>query len=128
MRVASTEESYFDERTRMSHSAVTPSDLIQIAPIEETIRQRVAEERARLEQAAGVRTREVHHFQKPVERLFTASERGTTTVLFGGLTWKHEKLIQAALEGLGYLCEVVPTPDVAAFQLGKEYGNNGQCN
>src|SRR4051812_27076914 len=23
---------------------------------------------------------------------------------------------------------MVPTPDVAAFQLGKEYGNNGQCN
>ena len=23
---------------------------------------------------------------------------------------------------------MVPTPNVAAFQLGKEYGNNGQCN
>jgi predicted nucleotide-binding protein (sugar kinase/HSP70/actin superfamily) len=112
----------------MSHSAVTPTDLIQISSIEETIRRRVAEERVRLEHAAGVRARETHHFHKPVERMFTAAERGTTTVLFGGLTWKHEKLIQAALEGLGYNCEVVPTPNVAAFQLGKEYGNNGQCN
>ena len=112
----------------MSHSAVTPTDLIQIASIEETIRRRVTEERARLEHEAGVRVRQTHHFHKPIERTFTASERGTTTVLFGGLTWKHEKLIQAALEGLGYNCEVVPTPDVAAFQLGKEYGNNGQCN
>src|SRR5262249_56409289 len=33
-----------------------------------------------------------------------------------------------ALEGLGYRCEAIPTPDVQAFQLGKEYGNNGQCN
>jgi predicted nucleotide-binding protein (sugar kinase/HSP70/actin superfamily) len=49
-------------------------------------------------------------------------------VLFGGLTWKHEKLIHGALEGLGYKCEALPTPDVRAFQLGKEYGNNGQCN
>ncbi|MEE9611058.1 MAG: hypothetical protein V3W19_07385, partial [Desulfatiglandales bacterium] len=24
--------------------------------------------------------------------------------------------------------EAIPTPDVNAFQLGKEYGNNGQCN
>jgi predicted nucleotide-binding protein (sugar kinase/HSP70/actin superfamily) len=31
-------------------------------------------------------------------------------------------------QGTGYKCEMVPTPDVAAFQLGKEYGNNGQCN
>jgi predicted nucleotide-binding protein (sugar kinase/HSP70/actin superfamily) len=44
------------------------------------------------------------------------------------LTWKHEKLIHGALEGLGYLAEALPTPNVAAFQLGKEYGNNGQCN
>ena len=26
------------------------------------------------------------------------------------------------------MCEPLPVPDVAAFQLGKEYGNNGQCN
>src|SRR6185503_16371284 len=45
-----------------------------------------------------------------------------------GLTWKHEKLIHGAWEALGYKCEVIPSPDVKAFQLGKEYGNNGQCN
>jgi predicted nucleotide-binding protein (sugar kinase/HSP70/actin superfamily) len=112
----------------MSHTAVAPTDLIQISSLEETIRRRVAEERVRLEHEAGIKARQTHHFHKPVERAFTATERGTTTVLFGGLTWKHEKLIQAALEGLGYNTEVVPTPDVAAFQLGKEYGNNGQCN
>jgi predicted nucleotide-binding protein (sugar kinase/HSP70/actin superfamily) len=70
----------------------------------------------------------VRHFKRPVERPFTRADRGHTTVLFGGLTWNHERLIQGAWEGLGYKCEVVPTPDVTAFQLGKEYGNNGQCN
>jgi predicted nucleotide-binding protein (sugar kinase/HSP70/actin superfamily) len=70
----------------------------------------------------------VRHFKRPVERPFTRADRGHTTVLFGGLTWNHERLIQGAWEGLGYKCEVVPTPNVAAFQLGKEYGNNGQCN
>ncbi|HYH00267.1 MAG TPA: hypothetical protein VD837_14125 [Terriglobales bacterium] len=103
-------------------------NLVQIKSPEEMIRERVAAERARLEQEAGVAHRQVHHFQKPVERPFTADQRNHTTLLFGGLTWKHEKLVHGALEGLGYKCEVLPTPDVKAFQLGKEYGNNGQCN
>jgi len=29
---------------------------------------------------------------------------------------------------LGYKCEALPVPNKKAFQLGKEYGNNGQCN
>ncbi|MBZ5582649.1 MAG: activator of (R)-2-hydroxyglutaryl-CoA dehydratase [Acidobacteriia bacterium] len=49
-------------------------------------------------------------------------------MLFGGLTWKHERLVHGALEGLGYRAETMPTPNVRAFQTGKEYGNNGQCN
>ncbi len=101
--------------------------LVQIEdPIEKLIQQRLAEERARLEREAGVAKKEVHHFKRPTEKMFTREQRGHTTLLFGGLTWKHEKLVQGALEGLGYLAEAVPTPDVAAFQLGKEYGNNGR--
>ncbi|MCZ2151660.1 MAG: hypothetical protein LC126_28280 [Bryobacterales bacterium] len=103
--------------------------LVQInSSIEDIIRQRLAEERARLEHEAGLERRDVHHFKRPAERYFKANQRGHTTLLFGGLTWKHEKLIHGALEGLGYLAEALPTPNVAAFQLGKEYGNNGQCN
>src|SRR5437868_5206853 len=113
----------------MSTSTHPVSDgLVQITSVEEMIRQRVAEERARLEQEAGIAQKQVHHFHKPIERAFTADQRNRTTLLFGGLTWKHEKLVHGALEGLGYKCEVVPTPNVKAFQLGKEYGNNGQCN
>jgi predicted nucleotide-binding protein (sugar kinase/HSP70/actin superfamily) len=70
----------------------------------------------------------VRHFRCPEERVFTRDERAHNTVLIGGLTWNHERLIQGAWQGLGYRCEVLPVPDVAAFQLGKEYGNNGQCN
>jgi predicted nucleotide-binding protein (sugar kinase/HSP70/actin superfamily) len=72
--------------------------------------------------------KKVDHYKRPEERAFTADQRDHTTILFGGLTFSHERLIQGAWKGLGYNCEVVPTPDVAAFQLGKEYGNNGQCN
>jgi predicted nucleotide-binding protein (sugar kinase/HSP70/actin superfamily) len=70
----------------------------------------------------------IQHFKKPFERKFTASERDRVTILFGGLTWKHEKLIQAVFQGSGYKCEIIPTPEVSDFQAGKEYGNNGQCN
>src|ERR1700761_7119443 len=108
--------------------AVQPN-LVQIGnSIEDVIQQRLAEERARLEQEAGLPKREVHHFKRPQEKPFTAAQRSNTTLLFGGLTWKHEKLVHGALEGLGYRAEAVPTPNVKAFQTGKEYGNNGQCN
>ena len=50
------------------------------------------------------------------------------TILFNGLTWKHDKLMKAVFEGSGYRCQDLPIPDVPAFQIGKQYGNNGQCN
>ena len=83
-------------------------------------------ERARLREQAGLV--QIQHFRRPHERAFVAEERDRVTILFGGLTWKHEQLIKAVFLGNGYRCEVIPTPNVAAFQLGKEYGNNGQCN
>src|SRR5512147_2419881 len=90
--------------------------------IEDVIRQRLAEERARLEREDAAEKHKVHHFKRPAERSFTADQRGHTTLLFGGLTWKHEKLIHGALEGLGYISEAIPTPNVSAFQTGKEFG------
>jgi predicted nucleotide-binding protein (sugar kinase/HSP70/actin superfamily) len=109
---------------------VMPSgNLVQIgSSVEDVIQHRLAEERARLERESGIVKRELHHFKRPTERPFTKEQRACTTLLFGGLTWKHEKLVHGALEGLGYRAEAVPTPNVKAFQTGKEYGNNGQCN
>lgn len=67
-------------------------------------------------------------FRRPLERAVSRSERTRVTVWFGGLTMRHERLILAALEGLGYSAGVIPTPEKADFQAGKEFGNNGQCN
>jgi len=117
--------------TRPAASANGGSGLIQISSpssIESVIQARLAEERLRLMREAGLQQREIHQFKRPVERAFTKDQRGRTTILFGGLTWKHEKLVHGALEGLGYKCQAVPTPNVSAFQAGKEFGNNGQCN
>ena len=87
------------------------NELVQISTREALIRQQIEIERARLEQEAGIVRRKTEHFQRSVERPFTRSERDATTLLFGGLTWKHEKLIQGALEGLGYKCEAIPVPN-----------------
>lgn len=103
--------------------------LVQLgASVEDAIRARVEEERRRLEAEAGPVFSHPRHFKRPAERPFTKDQRAHTTLLFGGLTWKHEKLIRGALEGLGYKAEPLPVPNVRAFQTGKEYGNNGQCN
>ena len=64
--------------------------------------------RACAREAGLARMRE---FKKPVERTFTAAERDQVTILFGGLTWKHEEMIKAVFHGSGYRCENIPTPD-----------------
>jgi len=99
--------------------------LVQIEQDHE-IQQRLQAERIRLRRLAGLS--EPEHFRRPVERAFTAEERSRVTILFGGFTWKHEDLIRAVFRGTGYNCEKLPVPNVSAFQIGKEYGNNGQCN
>jgi hypothetical protein len=101
------------------------TNLVKIAN-ESEIRQRLEAERARLRKIAGLDKPD--HFHRPVERAFTAEQRPHTTILFGGFTWKHEDLIRAVFQGCGYRCEKLPVPDVPAFQIGKEFGNNGQCN
>ena len=42
-------------------------------------------------------------------RPFTLEERAAVTVLFGGLHWRAERLIQGAMENLGYRTRVLPT-------------------
>ena len=102
------------------------SGLYTISGTTDEIGRQLAEERARLRSQAGLSQPE--HFRRPVERKFLAHDRDKVTILFGGLTWKHEALIQAVFQGSGYRCENLPVPSVPDFQAGKEYGNNGQCN
>jgi predicted nucleotide-binding protein (sugar kinase/HSP70/actin superfamily) len=101
------------------------TNLVKISS-EADIKARLEAERTRLRKIAGLDQPE--HFHRPVERAFTAEQRPQTTILFGGFTWKHEDLIRAVFQGSGYRCEKLPVPDVPAFQTGKEFGNNGQCN
>ena len=70
----------------------------------------------------------VKHWEYFPQKNFTRSQRSYTTILTGGTTFKHDRLIKAVLKSLGYKIELIPTPTVSDFQAGKEYGNYGQCN
>ncbi|MDH5590623.1 MAG: activator of (R)-2-hydroxyglutaryl-CoA dehydratase [Gemmatimonadota bacterium] len=70
----------------------------------------------------------VKHFHRPQESPFTESQRDETTLLFGGLTPRHERLVESALRNLGYKAKALPSTSLDAYERAKEYGNNGQCN
>ena len=68
------------------------------------------------------------HYKRPEELPFQAAERGRVTILFGGLTWKHEWMIQSVLHRSGLQCQRLPSADRLAHEIGKEYCSNGLCN
>ena len=68
----------------------------------------------------------IEHFRLP-EPPPPRDPRGAT-ILFGGLTDSHERLVEGAWEGLGYRVKGLPVPDNEALAIGREYGNRGMCN
>ena len=72
-----------------------------------TLEEVLERERVRVEKEFGLTPRN-GHWTRPAERPFTRAERAHTTVLFGGLTWKHERLIQANLQRMGYRAAHLP--------------------
>jgi predicted nucleotide-binding protein (sugar kinase/HSP70/actin superfamily) len=116
------------ENTHHQTSGNGHTAFIPVSQLEEMIQQRLQEERTRLEREAGIEETTHRHFRRPEERPFTKAQRSHTTVLFGGLTWKHERILHGSIAGLGYKVMPLPNADKQSFQIGKEYGNNGQCN
>jgi predicted nucleotide-binding protein (sugar kinase/HSP70/actin superfamily) len=60
-------------------------------------------------------------------RPFTRQERESVTVLFGGLHWRAERVIQGAMENLGYRTQVLPTATREDLLVGREVADIGQC-
>jgi predicted nucleotide-binding protein (sugar kinase/HSP70/actin superfamily) len=58
---------------------------------------------------------------------FTREERDKVTVLFGGLHWRAERIIQGAMENLGYRTRVLPTATREDLLTGREVADIGQC-
>src|SRR3990170_1295470 len=69
----------------------------------------------------------IAHYTAYKPRPFTREERETTTILFGGLTWKHERLVQGALHNLNYKAEPLPNIARADLDAGKEMIDVGAC-
>ncbi|HEX7486658.1 MAG TPA: hypothetical protein VF332_10930 [Vicinamibacterales bacterium] len=88
----------------------------------------MADARERLERRAHLATPLPTQYRREEERPFTAEERDRVTILIGGLTARHERLIQAILQACGHRCQPLPQPDLSACMVGKQYGNNGLCN
>ena len=82
-----------------------------------------AEERQRL----GLEETE-QWVEQMTDLYFTKAERPGVTLLIGGLTMAHDYILQGAISSLGYNVIALDPPDTSAFQVGKEFGNRGQCN
>jgi predicted nucleotide-binding protein (sugar kinase/HSP70/actin superfamily) len=67
------------------------------------------------------------HYRSYKPLPFTKKERPDTTVLFGGLHWRVERVIQGALENLGYVTQVLPTATREDMLTGREVADIGQC-
>lgn len=77
--------------------------------------------------AAAPAPAQAHWFDE-VPSTFTAQQRAHTTILHAGLTMAHDLFIQSAFRGLGYKVHAMDVPDNDSLQLGREFGNRGQCN
>ncbi|OLC00760.1 MAG: hypothetical protein AUH30_01775 [Candidatus Rokubacteria bacterium 13_1_40CM_68_15] len=60
-------------------------------------------------------------------RPFTRAERDSVTILFGGLHWRAERILQAVLEQSGYRARVLPVATKEDLLAGREVADIGQC-
>jgi predicted nucleotide-binding protein (sugar kinase/HSP70/actin superfamily) len=57
----------------------------------------------------------------------TRDERDRVEILFGGLNWRAERVIQAVFENLGYRARPLPPATRSDLLLGRELADIGQC-
>ena len=69
----------------------------------------------------------VKHYEAYKPRPFTREERESTTILFGGLTWKHERLVQGVFHNLKYKAQPLPNVARADLDAGKALIDVGAC-
>jgi predicted nucleotide-binding protein (sugar kinase/HSP70/actin superfamily) len=60
-------------------------------------------------------------------RPLTREERDHVEILFGGLHWRAEKVIEAVFENLGYRARALPAASKEDLLLGRELADVGQC-
>jgi predicted nucleotide-binding protein (sugar kinase/HSP70/actin superfamily) len=67
------------------------------------------------------------HYRTYTPRPFTRAERESTTILFGGLHWRLERMLQAVLENGGYRAQILPIATKEDLLTGREVADIGQC-
>jgi predicted nucleotide-binding protein (sugar kinase/HSP70/actin superfamily) len=82
------------------------------------------EERKRL----GLDTKTEHWIEDMAGLTFTKKEKAKITMLVGGLTMAQDYFVEAGLRGAGYNVQMLECPTNEGLQVGKEFGNRGQCN
>jgi predicted nucleotide-binding protein (sugar kinase/HSP70/actin superfamily) len=66
-------------------------------------------------------------YQAYLARPFRREERGEVEILFGGLHWRLEKVIQSVFDNVGYRARPLPTATKDDLLLGRELADIGQC-
>ena len=72
-------------------------------------------------------TADVPRYRAYTPAPFTRQERDTTTILFGGLHWRAERVLEGVFENLGYRARVLPVATRADLETGREVADIGQC-
>ena len=76
----------------------------------------------------GFPGRPISHWRESPEHKMEYAPGEETIFLSGGFTVLQDRLIEAAFCSTGINYHTLPNPDLASFQIGKTYGNRGQCN
>ena len=76
----------------------------------------------------GIRAERKQWVDDMLDPNMTRKEREHVTLLISGLTAAQDFLAEGALRGLGYNVEFIGVCDNEGLQVGKEFGNRGQCN
>ena len=67
------------------------------------------------------------HYRAYQPKPLTKQEIDNVEVLFGGLHWRAERVLQALFENLGYRARPLPAATRADLLLGRELADIGQC-
>lgn len=98
--------------------------LVSDVDIEAELRAFEESERQRL----GIKAERRQWADNMLRPKMTKKERSHVTLLISGLTAAQDFLVEGALQGLGYKVNYFGMVDNAGLQVGKEFGNRGQCN
>jgi predicted nucleotide-binding protein (sugar kinase/HSP70/actin superfamily) len=69
----------------------------------------------------------VRHYKAYVAPPMYPAERKQVEILFGGLNWRAERVIQAVFDNLGYRARPLPPATRADLLVGRELADVGQC-